>query len=112
MNSIEKESLVCEFCGGRGHSSENCQKGSLFSTNLMEQAQFVSNFQRQNSPYSNTYNSGWRNHPNFSWNNQNVLKPLPPSFNNQPNQQEKKNVNVGDSLAKLANAQIETRRNV
>ncbi|XP_057425760.1 uncharacterized protein LOC130719138 [Lotus japonicus] len=24
----------------------------------------------QNNPYSNTYNSGWRNHPNFSWRDQ------------------------------------------
>ena len=29
----------------------------------------------QNNPYSNTYNPGWRNHPNFSWsNNSNVQK--------------------------------------
>ena len=35
----------------------------------------------QNNPYSNTYNPGWRNHPNFSWsNNNNVQKgnPNPP----------------------------------
>ncbi|XP_057452964.1 uncharacterized protein LOC130744823 [Lotus japonicus] len=25
----------------------------------------------QNNPYSNTYNAGWRNHPNFSWGGQN-----------------------------------------
>ena len=25
------------------------------------------------SPYSETYNSGWRNHPNFSWRNDNVV---------------------------------------
>lgn len=24
----------------------------------------------QGNLYSNTYNLGWRNHPNFSWNNQ------------------------------------------
>ena len=24
----------------------------------------------QNNPYSNTYNVGWRNHPNFSWKEQ------------------------------------------
>ncbi|KAK4586581.1 hypothetical protein RGQ29_023651 [Quercus rubra] len=31
----------------------------------------MSNFQRQNNPYSNTYNPRWRNHPNSSWiNNQ------------------------------------------
>ncbi|XP_070667394.1 uncharacterized protein [Malus domestica] len=29
-----------------------------------------------NDPYSNTYNQGWRNHPNLSWvKNQNVQKP-------------------------------------
>lgn len=22
---------------------------------------------KQNNPYSNTYNLGWKNHPNFSW---------------------------------------------
>src|SRR5262245_16941460 len=35
----------------------------------------------QNNPYSNTYNPGWRNHPNFSWgNNSNIQKenPNPP----------------------------------
>lgn len=28
------------------------------------------NFLKQNSPYSNTYNIGWKNHPNFSWKDQ------------------------------------------
>ena len=40
-------------------------------------------------PYSNTYNPRWRNHPNFSWRNnnqasiQNVM-PNPMSNNDQP----------------------------
>ena len=39
----------------------------------------------QNNPYSNTYNPGWRNHPNFSYRNNNPLppnasQPQPPSF--------------------------------
>ncbi|GLU07084.1 hypothetical protein SLE2022_240580 [Rubroshorea leprosula] len=35
---------------------------------------------QQNNPYSNTYNPGWKNHPNFSWsNNQNIVK-QPPGF--------------------------------
>ncbi|KAH9792938.1 hypothetical protein KPL71_004353 [Citrus sinensis] len=51
---------------------------------------------QQNNPYSNTYNPGWRNHPNLSWNNtQNTLAP-PPGF--QP--QEKKS-NVEDALTQL-----------
>ena len=39
-----------------------------FGDNDVEQANYVGNqFQgRQvNNPYSNTYNLGWRNHPNF-----------------------------------------------
>ncbi|KAL2471180.1 Uncharacterized protein Adt_39316 [Abeliophyllum distichum] len=33
-----------------------------------EQAAYAQNFQRQqNNPYSQTYNPGWRNHPNFSY---------------------------------------------
>ena len=35
-----------------------------------EEVNFI-NFQRQNNPYSNTYNPGWRNHPNLQWGNQN-----------------------------------------
>ena len=34
---------------------------------------YVGNFNRQNqsNPYLNTYNTGWRQHPNFSWSNHN-----------------------------------------
>jgi hypothetical protein len=34
----------------------------------MEQVNAFNNFQKQSTgPYSETYNLGWRNHPNFSW---------------------------------------------
>ncbi|MED6112225.1 hypothetical protein PIB30_059764 [Stylosanthes scabra] len=32
----------------------------------VEQVNYVGN-QPRNDPYSNTYNQGWKNHPNFSW---------------------------------------------
>ena len=36
-----------------------------------EEANYVGNQQRQSyDPHSNTYNPGWRNHPNFGWGNQ------------------------------------------
>jgi len=35
----------------------------------------VAEFSPTNNPYSNTYNYGWRNHPNFSWRSQNVENP-------------------------------------
>ena len=73
VHSIQASLQVCELCGG-SHSSESCQVGNPFGQTQVEQAQYVGNFGRpQNNPYSQTYNPGWRNHPNFSWkNNQNM----------------------------------------
>lgn len=46
----------CDFCA---------TTGSPFTS--AEQVNQVADFNRQrNNPYSNTYNPGWRNHPNFS----------------------------------------------
>ena len=45
-----------------------------------EHVDYMGNAHRpQNNPYSNTYNLGWRNHPNFSWGGQgqNRQNPLP-----------------------------------
>ncbi|KAA3487902.1 reverse transcriptase [Gossypium australe] len=40
-----------------------------------EQINYMGNNPRpQNNPYSNTYNAGWRNHPNFSWGGQGRLE--------------------------------------
>ncbi|MFQ6631046.1 hypothetical protein Gotur_010071 [Gossypium turneri] len=33
---------------------------------------YMGNFNQNNNPYSNTYNPRWKQHPNFSWNNQGV----------------------------------------
>ena len=74
VNAIQTN-VVCDHCA-RNHSSVNCQMGNPFAQSSYGQANYVSNFQRQNNPYSNTYNPGWRNHPNFSWsNNQELAKP-------------------------------------
>ena len=38
------------------------------SGGLVEQVDYVSNVNRfRYNPFGNTYNPGWRNHPNFSW---------------------------------------------
>ena len=75
----------------------NFQRGQNSFQRLM-QNQFQNNkgqgqFQRnqvnpQNNPYSTTYNPGWRNHPNFSYKNQNTL--IPPTNGSQAPPQEKK----------------------
>ena len=74
VNAIQTN-VVCDHCA-RNHSSVNCQMGNPFAQSSYGQENYVSNFHRQNNPYSNTYNPGWRNHPNFSWsNNQELAKP-------------------------------------
>ena len=42
----------------------------IMGSEFVEQVDYLGNPGRpQNNPYSNTYNPGWRNHPNFSWSN-------------------------------------------
>jgi hypothetical protein len=61
------------------HTTLECQLGIQESD--LDQMNALNNFDRpQNDPYSNTYNPGWKNHPNFSYkNNQNIV----PQQNNQ-----------------------------
>ncbi|KAG9458256.1 hypothetical protein H6P81_002764 [Aristolochia fimbriata] len=69
---------VCGICGG-GHADFECQ-GNIYALNsIPEQTYFVGNSRRMD-PYSNTYNPGWKNHPNFSWNNANQSRQNPPGF--------------------------------
>ncbi|KAG9450268.1 hypothetical protein H6P81_010233 [Aristolochia fimbriata] len=79
---------VCGICGG-GHADFECQ-GNVYALNsIPEQTNFVGN-SRRIDPYSNTYNPGWKNHPNFSWNNANQARQHPPGFKPpQPNAQQK-----------------------
>ena len=57
---IQSPEYQCEFYEGN-HATENCNN-NLVCVN------FVGNQNRtQNNPYSNIYNAGWKNHPNFSW---------------------------------------------
>ncbi|XP_062118324.1 uncharacterized protein LOC133831937 [Humulus lupulus] len=60
-----------ELCGGP-HLYEQCTVANMYGSMRVDQAQVqaVGNFQRPyQNPFSNTYNPGWRNHPNFSWRN-------------------------------------------
>ena len=72
----------CSVCNVNDHWECDCPYATETQGNH-EQVNFVNqgNFRPNNNPYSNTYNPGWRNHPNFSWRNQNVQNP-----GNQSNQ--------------------------
>src|SRR5438270_6466734 len=84
MSVINAPTKICNLCGG-GHFASDCQVGNPFAQ--PEQVNFTNNYQRGQensfqSPYSQTYNPNWRNHPNLSWsNNQNVQQqPQPQRF--------------------------------
>ncbi|KAF7812086.1 uncharacterized protein G2W53_033062 [Senna tora] len=68
----------CEHCG-EGHIIDQCPLA-------LESVQFLANRNANNNSYSNTYNPGWHNHPNFSWTQNSGLGPssgvprLPPGF--------------------------------
>ncbi|RVW27093.1 hypothetical protein CK203_098972 [Vitis vinifera] len=60
-------------------SSYECPTMPAVREMLGDQANVVGQFRpNNNAPYGNTYNSSWRNHPNFSW------KPRPLHTNHKP----------------------------
>ena len=56
----------CELCGSKGHESAECNLLNDLNTDQVNYA--------QGNPFSNTYNPGWKNHPNFSYKNQNHVQ--------------------------------------
>ncbi|RVW75556.1 Retrovirus-related Pol polyprotein from transposon 17.6 [Vitis vinifera] len=63
---------------GKDESSYECPTMPAVREMLGDQANVVGQFRpNNNAPYGNTYNSSWRNHPNFSW------KPRPPPYQPQ-----------------------------
>ncbi|KAL5578113.1 hypothetical protein UlMin_019812 [Ulmus minor] len=62
VNSVQGTGESCVLCNGT-HRFESCPSNP-------ESVSYVGNMNRNNNPFSNTYNPGWRQHPNFSWSNQ------------------------------------------
>ncbi|CAN6570905.1 unnamed protein product [Malus baccata var. baccata] len=83
--------LVYGVCSIQGHVSEKCPQ--LIENSGWESANAIG-FQSQNQPrhdpYSNMYNPGWRDHPNFKWREPEQAQPQggfrqqPPGFYTTP----------------------------
>ncbi|KAL4281894.1 hypothetical protein GQ457_03G020300 [Hibiscus cannabinus] len=59
----DAKAVSCVHCEGKHHAND--------CPTMYESANYVGNYNRNaTNPYSNTYNPGWRQHPNFSWGNQ------------------------------------------
>ena len=84
MHAVHATLVVCVDCQDV-HLPDHCP---LYAA--QESVNYMGKFPNSNNnPYSNTYNPGWRNHPNFSWsqgqqlnqNNAGGVKPTnPPGF--------------------------------
>jgi hypothetical protein len=64
--------LTINYCWG------GTSEGDVEHVNALNNNNFLPN---NNNPYFNIYNPGWRNHPNFSWRNNQDNPPQNPNHN-------------------------------
>ncbi|XP_024027996.1 uncharacterized protein LOC112093551 [Morus notabilis] len=62
---------LCLVCGGMGHLAQDCHTLSEMKGVYEEQCNAFGVYGKSYTPFSETYNPGWRNHPNFSWRDSN-----------------------------------------
>ncbi|KAM2994065.1 hypothetical protein FF2_046081 [Malus domestica] len=82
---------VCGVCSMQGHANDQCpqliENGGWESANAVG---FGNQNQPRHDPYSNSYNPGWRDHPNFKWQDpqqpqqQGGFRQQPPGFYTKP----------------------------
>ncbi|KAM2101503.1 hypothetical protein ACFX1T_028521 [Malus domestica] len=82
---------VCGVCSMQSHLTDKCpqliENGGWETLNAVG---FGNQYQPRNDPFSNTYNPGWRDHPNFKWREpqqgqqQSGFRQQPPGFYQKP----------------------------
>ncbi|CAN6579390.1 unnamed protein product [Malus baccata var. baccata] len=82
---------ACGVCSMQGHPTDKCpqliENGGWETLNAVG---FGQTYQQRGDPFSNTYNPGWRDHPNFKWREpqqgqqQSGFRQQPPGFYQKP----------------------------
>ncbi|KAJ9693000.1 hypothetical protein PVL29_011915 [Vitis rotundifolia] len=86
----------CSICQSYEHLVEECPTIPVAREMFGDQANVIGQFKpNSNTPYGNTYNSSWRNHPNFSW------KPRAPEYQ-QPAQPSQQASNLEQAIVNLS----------
>ncbi|XP_070669033.1 uncharacterized protein [Malus domestica] len=68
VSSMPNAQEACIICSETTHDITQCPNKDSYPELVQEHVNMVNNFIRpRNDPYSNTYNPGWKNHPNLSW---------------------------------------------
>ncbi|XP_022872320.1 uncharacterized protein LOC111391352 [Olea europaea var. sylvestris] len=105
VNMVHQSPPACEGCGA-DHASTRCPLASTHF-NQFEEVSYAQNFQRQqNNPFSNTYNPSWKNHPNFSWSNNQGQEQGRSNQNKSPGFQQQQQQGREPSLKDLLAGQI------
>lgn len=68
----------CFVCGGVDHLTPECPTFAEMRGTYEEQCNALGIYKKPFSLFSDTYNPGWRNHPNFSWKSENQPPAQPP----------------------------------
>ncbi|CAL9001585.1 unnamed protein product [Prunus brigantina] len=93
---------ACSICNVTTHDFLSCPHKDAYSEFAAEQVNAFNNFQHPRyDPYSNVYNSGWRDHPNFKWDRD---QPARPQFQQQVQQPAAPKAAWEVAIEKLANA--------
>ncbi|CAN6586193.1 unnamed protein product [Malus baccata var. baccata] len=81
----------CGVCSMQGHPTDKCpqliENGGWETLNAVG---YGNQYQSRGDPFSNTYNPGWRDHPNFKWRDpqqgqqQSGFRQQPPGFYQKP----------------------------
>ena len=68
MNSVNQvQSEACSICASPMHTTQMCPSIAGYPDFYTEQANALNNFGKPLvSPFSETYNPNWKNHPNLS----------------------------------------------
>ncbi|CAL1400002.1 unnamed protein product [Linum trigynum] len=86
-NQVKKSLMACDdWWSSTNHEIADCQLMKEAST-PEEQVSYIANARGNHNPYSNTYNPGWQNHPNFTWSSPSNSRPpgfQGPTENYQP----------------------------
>ena len=78
ISETQAHVMPCTIFQSCDHVVDECPTIPAVREMLGDQANVVGKFRpNNNAPYGNTYNSSWRNHPNFSW------KPRTPPYQPQ-----------------------------
>ncbi|KAM1063643.1 hypothetical protein ACFX2A_028385 [Malus domestica] len=87
----EQSVAACGVCSMNEHLMDKCpqliENGGWESANVVA---FGNQNKPRNDPFSNTYNLGWKDHPNFKWREpqqtqrQSAFRQQPPSFYQRP----------------------------